>query len=92
MKITALILTTLALFITWVVLRDWRPVDTGRLTARSAAAQLHATLLDHSGPSTWRVRLAGPLAARCMDVDLRTFTPDPDHGYRGLHPAPCPAH
>jgi hypothetical protein len=93
MRITALLLTTtLALFVAWVVLRDWRPVDTSRLTAQSAAAQLDATLLDRRGPVTWRIRIAGPQATRCMDLDLRTFTPDPDHGYRGLHTAPCPAH
>jgi hypothetical protein len=90
-RLALLIVMALAIFIAWLVLRDWRPAHwSHRGAAESAAAQLNATLLDRRGANTWRIRIGDPPRDRCLELDVRRFAQDPRRGHRDLRRVPCP--
>lgn len=57
--------------------------------SKTCAGRCVATVLNGTGPSTWRVEIAGPSWARCFSVDLREFGDSQEQGLSGLQAASC---
>ncbi len=104
-RITVVLVGVFIVICTWMYLRDRPSDATaserGRAQlaadrilglvapSRTCEGQCVATVLNVTGPSTWRVEIAGPSWERCFSVDLREFSASQDRGLSGIRTATC---
>jgi hypothetical protein len=103
--VTLALLASSAGLLGWIYLRDrdthWQPSEPqlayaaaeGTLSELGGAGcnvGCSAEVLTNPAPHRWLARITVKGEARCVQIDLQTFTVDGPHGLGGVEPSRCP--